>query len=87
MIHARHRHWRELERHHSYRPRMGDYEAAMTFEEIAAVLGTDKQHVWHWYATGIKKLRRDPAALLSLLSMADALAAEREKRFIGEIVR
>ena len=47
----------------------------------------DKQHVWHWYATGIKKLRRDPAALLSLLSMADALAAEREKRFIGEIVR
>ena len=29
----------------------------------------------------------DPAALLSLLSMADALAAEREKRFIGEIVR
>lgn len=76
--------WRQLERRHNYRPVMGDYEAAMTFEEIADRLGTDKQHVWHWYATAIKKLRRNPDALLKLLAIADALGAERDKRMRAE---
>ncbi len=79
--------WRQMEHRHNYPPRMGDYEAAMTFDEIAAALQTDKQHVWCWYASAIKKLRRNPSALLRLLSIADLLAAEREKRFVGEILR
>ena len=63
---------------------MGDYDAAMTFEEIARALGTDKQHVWHWYASGIKKLRRDPAKLKQLLELANAVATERDSRALVE---
>lgn len=74
------RHWRELDKLHNYRPEMGDYEPAMGFEEIAIALGTDKQHVWHWYKNAIKKLRRNPAELLRLLAIADALDVERDKR-------
>jgi hypothetical protein len=77
-------HWRRLERAHNYLPDMGPYEAAMGFEEIAAVLGTDRQHVYHWYASGIKKLRRNPDMLLRLLGIADALSCERDKRGIVE---
>lgn len=77
-------HWRELAKSHNYRPDMGPYKAAMGFEEIAAVLGTDKQHVYHWYASGIKKLRRNPGALRRLLGIADVLAAERDRRAIAE---
>jgi hypothetical protein len=66
---------------------MGDYEAAMTFEEIAARLGTDRQHVWCWYVNGIKKLRRDPETLLRLLALANALRSERERRFVVEELR
>ena len=72
--------WRNAARAHNYRPNMGDYEPAMTFEEIAAAMGTDRQHVWHWYAQAIRKLRAQPDTLRRLLAMADALAAEREKR-------
>ena len=51
---------------------------------------------WSNRQGGIHLLMRDPETIaewqeavnaVSLLSMADALAAEREKRFIGEIVR
>lgn len=76
-----------MERDHNYKPNMGDYEPAMGFEEIAQRLGTDRQHVWHWYANGIKKLRRNPAALIRLLAIANALADERAKRFVGETKR
>ena len=78
------RQWRELEKPHNYRPAMGDYEPAMGFDEIAIALGTDKQHVWHWYKNGIKKLRRNPQELFRLLSIANDLAAEREKRSLRE---
>ena len=63
---------------------MGDYEPAMTFEEIAAALSTDKQHVWHWYKNGIKKLRRNPDVLQRLLGIANHLAVERDKRQVVE---
>ncbi len=72
--------WAELEPTHNYRPELGDYEPAMGFEEIARQLGTDRQHVWFWYCSAIKKLRRDPESLLKLLSIADALARERDRR-------
>ena len=51
---------------------------------------------WSNRQGGIHLMMRDPETIaewqeavnaVSLLSMADALAAEREKRFIGEIVR
>jgi hypothetical protein len=76
--------FQRMARSHNYKPQMGEYDAAMSFDEIAVALGTDKQHVWHWYATAIRKLRRNPDILHKLLGIADHLAAERDKREIVE---
>ena len=81
------REWREKARAHNYSVGGGSYDPAMTFEEIAAVMGTDKKHVWHWYARAIKKLRAHPEALAQLLAQADALSAERDRRRFVEAVR
>ena len=76
--------FQRMARRHNYKPEMGDYEPAMTFDEIAAALSTDRQHVWLWYVTAIKKLRRSPDVLQRLLGVADELAIERDKREIVE---
>ena len=78
--------WRAKARRHNYRPEAGPYEPAMTFEEIASALATDKQHVWHWYATAIKKLRRHPELLLRLREEASLLEAERARRCGEELL-
>jgi hypothetical protein len=78
--------WRELARRHNYKPEMGAYTPAMSFEDIAVVLSTDRQHVWHWYASGIRKLRENPAELRRLLCVANDLERSRQRRLSGDAV-
>jgi GTP-sensing pleiotropic transcriptional regulator CodY len=48
----------------------GDYEGAMTFQEIADALGITKQLVWFYYVNALKKLRRKGLTLRRLHDLA-----------------
>jgi hypothetical protein len=74
------RHWKQLDGYHNYRPSLGEFEPAMSFEEIGRRLGIGKKHAYMCFARGIRKLRRNPATLFRLLALADSLADERGKR-------
>jgi len=52
-------------------------EPAMTFAEIATVLGVDKQHVYFWFVSGINKIRKNPEACRRLLNLYEAKEALR----------
>jgi DNA-directed RNA polymerase specialized sigma24 family protein len=62
------------------KPEMGSYQGAMSFEEIAQVMGISKQLVWFYYVSAIRKLRRQSGTLRRLHSLAMALDQERERR-------
>ena len=48
----------------------GKYDAAMTFNEIAAALGITKQLVWFHYVNALKKLRRKGVTVSRLRGLA-----------------
>jgi hypothetical protein len=58
----------------------GRYEAAMTFEEIAAALGISRQRACSAYISGIRKLRRKGVRLEKLREMARELEQQRDRR-------
>ena len=57
---------------------LGTDELRRTMEREEDLMMRDPETIAEW---------QEAVNAVSLLSMADALAAEREKRFIGEIVR
>jgi len=67
----------------NYRVLPSEYEPAMTFEEIAAALGTSMQVVWHLYSSALHKLRRylrqHPELRRSMQSSAQTLDGTRRR--------
>ena len=58
----------------------GEYEGAMTYQEIADALGITKQLVWFYYVNALKKLRRKGVTIRNLLELAGELERERDRR-------
>lgn len=62
-----------------YAKAAGQYDPAMSFEEIGRRLGITKQMAYFFFVSGLKKLRRNPKAT-QLLELAESKDAFRTVR-------
>jgi DNA-directed RNA polymerase sigma subunit (sigma70/sigma32) len=72
----------------NYRIIKTEYEPAMTFEEIAAAMGCNKQTVWVIYSRALFKLRREfrrkPAVAMAIFGLRQMKEAARDSEIFPD---